>query len=120
MLYVSTRGGGRPQRFSEILLEGLAPDGGLYLPEQLPQPDIAALRKKSYVELAKGLLALFMDDVPQLDRLVEKSYAPAVFGGDEVTPLKALERDVEQATARIEKLPSVTGRIVRLRLEELL
>ena len=91
MLYVSSRGGGRPQRFSEILLEGLAPDGGLYLPERLPQLDIGPLRKKSYVELAKTLLALFMDDVPELERLVEKSYAPAVFGSDEVTPLKTLE-----------------------------
>ena len=91
MLYVSTRGGGRPQRFSEILLEGLAPGGGLYLPERLPQLDIGSLRGKTYVELAKAILALFMDDVPQLDRLVEKSYAPAVFGSDEVTPLKTLE-----------------------------
>jgi threonine synthase len=91
VLYVSSRGGGRPQRFSEILLEGLAPDGGLYLPERLPQLDIGPLRKKSYVELAKTLLALFMDDVPELERLVEKSYAPAVFGSDEVTPLKTLE-----------------------------
>jgi threonine synthase len=91
VLYVSSRGGGRPQRFSEILLEGLAPDGGLYLPERVPQLDIGPLRKKSYVELAKTLLALFMDDVPELERLVEKSYAPAVFGSDEVTPLKTLE-----------------------------
>ncbi len=91
MLYVSTRGGGRPQRFSEILLEGLAPDGGLYLPERLPRLDIGSLRKKTYVELAKAILALFMDDVPQLGRLVETTYAPAVFGSDEVTPLKTLE-----------------------------
>ena len=91
MRYVSTRGGARPQRFSDILLEGLAPDGGLYLPERLPQPDIGALRNRSYVELAKAILALFMDDVPGLERLVEKSYSPSVFGGDEVTPLKTLE-----------------------------
>jgi threonine synthase len=89
--YVSTRGGAKPQRFSDILLEGLAPDGGLYLPERLPQPDLGALRNKSYVELAKAILALFMDDVPGLERLVEKSYSPAIFGGDEVTPLKTLE-----------------------------
>ncbi len=91
MRYVSTRGGAKPQRFSDILLEGLAPDGGLYLPERLPQPDLGALRNKSYVELAKAILALFMDDVPGLERLVEKSYSPAIFGGDEVTPLKTLE-----------------------------
>jgi threonine synthase len=89
--YVSTRGGAKPQRFSDILLEGLAPDGGLYLPERLPQVDLGALRNKRYVELAKAILALFMDDVPNLERLVEKSYSPAVFGGEEVTPLKTLE-----------------------------
>ena len=91
MLYVSTRGGAKPQRFSGILLEGLAPDGGLYLPERLPSLDIGRLRKKSYVELAQAILALFMEDVPGLDRLIEKSYSPALFGSEEVTPLKTLE-----------------------------
>ena len=91
MLYVSTRGGAKPRRFSEILLEGLAPDGGLYVPEQYPQVSLASLRGKSYLELAKAILALFMDDVPGLDRLVERSYSPTVFGSDEVTPLKTLE-----------------------------
>ena len=91
MLYVSTRGGATPRRFSEILLEGLAPDGGLYVPEQYPRVALAALRGKSYVELAKAILALFMDDVPGLEPLVERSYSPAIFGGDEVTPLKTLE-----------------------------
>ena len=91
MLYVSTRGGASPQRFSQILLEGLAPDGGLYLPAELPRVSLGSLRGKSYVELAKHLLALFMDDVPDLERLVEKTYAAAVFGSDEITPLKTLE-----------------------------
>src|SRR5690348_2588567 len=61
VLYVSTRGGGEPQRFSGILLEGLAPDGGLYLPRELPRLDLGSLRKKTYVDLAKAILALFMD-----------------------------------------------------------
>ena len=91
MLYVSTRGGGKPQRFSEILLEGLAPDGGLYVPREIPKVDLARLRGKSYVELAKRILGLFMDDVRDLDRLVERTYSAAIFGTDEVTPLKTLE-----------------------------
>ncbi len=91
MLYVSTRGGAKPQRFSEILLEGLAPDGGLYVPQELPRIDVAALRGKSYVELAQRILRLFMDDVRDLDRLVERTYSAAIFGSDEVTPLKTLE-----------------------------
>jgi threonine synthase len=91
VLYVSTRGGAKPQRFSAILLEGLAPDGGLYLPQSLPRAELTAWRPLSYVELAKRILRLFMDDVPQLDPLVERSYSAAVFGSQEVTPLKTLE-----------------------------
>ncbi|HEX4927769.1 MAG TPA: threonine synthase [Burkholderiales bacterium] len=91
MLYVSTRGGAQPQRFSQILLEGLAPDGGLYVPGQLPRADLAAWRPLSYLDLAKAILALFMDDVPDLARLVEKTYTPAIFGGEEITPLRTLE-----------------------------
>ncbi len=92
MDYVSTRGHSAPSRFSGILLEGLAPDGGLYLPERFPKLDIGKLRGASYPELAKAVLAVFMDDVPQIEALVERTYRPAVFGSDEVTPLKTLER----------------------------
>ena len=91
MLYASTRGGAKAQRFSDILLEGLAPDGGLYVPERYPRADLVAWRSLPYIELAKRILALFMDDVPDLERLVERSYSPAVFGTEEVTPLKTLE-----------------------------
>ena len=91
MRYVSTRGGGRPQRFSGILLEGLAADGGLYVPESFPQVDLRALRNKSYVEIAKAILGLYMDDVRDLDAIVGKTYSARIFGTDEVTPLKTLE-----------------------------
>src|SRR3954466_4823738 len=72
VLYVSPRGGGKPQRFSGILLEGLAPDGGLYVPESFPRADLARWRRLPYVELAKAILREFMDDVPNLDALVER------------------------------------------------
>ena len=91
MLYVSTRGGGKPQRFSGILLEGLAPDGGLYVPERYPPADLKAWRSLPYVDLAKAILREFMDDVPQLDALVERTYTARIFGSDEITPLKTLE-----------------------------
>jgi threonine synthase len=45
MLYLSTRGHPDRKRFCEILLEGLAPDGGLYLPERYPQVDGATLAR---------------------------------------------------------------------------
>ncbi|TMH73133.1 MAG: threonine synthase, partial [Betaproteobacteria bacterium] len=91
MLYVSTRGGGKPQRFSDILLEGLAADGGLYVPERFPKADLARWRHLSYPALASAILSEFMDDVPALPALVERTYTGRIFGGDEVTPLKTLE-----------------------------
>ena len=91
MLYVSTRGGGKPQRFSDILLEGLAADGGLYVPERFPQADLARWRGLAYPKLASEILSLFMDDVRELSALVERTYTARVFGTDEITPLKTLE-----------------------------
>ena len=91
MRYVSTRGVAPPQPFSSILLEGLAPDGGLYVPESFPKIDLAPLRGKSYVEIAKAVLSLYMDDIPGLDEIVRKTYSAKVFGSDEITPLRTLE-----------------------------
>jgi threonine synthase len=91
VLYVSTRGGGSPQRFSDILLEGLAADGGLYVPQKLPAADLARLRRLPYAALAKAILREFMDDVPDLDALVERTYTARIFGSEEITPLKTLE-----------------------------
>jgi len=89
--YVSTRGGGQPRRFSDILLEGLAPDGGLYVPERFPQAELAAWRGLSYAELAFAVLSLFIDDIPELRKLIQKTYTREAFGSDEITPLKTLE-----------------------------
>ncbi|HEX9181788.1 MAG TPA: threonine synthase [Burkholderiales bacterium] len=91
MRYVSTRGGAAPQRFSDILLEGLAPDGGLYVPESYPRADLAAWRALSYPRLAAAVLAPFMDDVPGLEALVARTYTRGAFGSDEIVPLKTLE-----------------------------
>ena len=70
MKYLSTRGEAAGRSFSEILLEGLAPDGGLYLPERYPQVDAATLarwRQLAYPELAFEILSLFVDDIPPGD-----------------------------------------------------
>jgi threonine synthase len=91
MKYVSTRGTAPARRFSEILLEGLAADGGLYVPEAFPAADLKSLRNKSYPELAKAILRQFMDDVPDLDAIVERTYTKSIFGSDEITPLRTLE-----------------------------
>ena len=91
MRYVSTRGGTGPQRFSDILLEGLAPDGGLFVPERFPRADLAAWRGLAYPELAFEILRLFADDVPDLKELVRKTYTVEAFGSEEITPLRTLE-----------------------------
>ncbi|HEY1286678.1 MAG TPA: threonine synthase [Burkholderiales bacterium] len=92
MRYVSTRGDAPARSFSDILLEGLAPDGGLYLPEEFPRIELKSLRGRPYVDLAAGILSRYMDDVPELARIVRATYSARVFGSDEITPLRKLER----------------------------
>ena len=95
MRYLSTRGHPDRRRFCEILLEGLAPDGGLYLPEHYPQVDAATLerwRTLPYAELAYEILSLYIDDIPadDLRALCTKTYTAEVFGSDEIVPLREL------------------------------
>lgn len=103
MRYLSTRGHADRKRFCEILLEGLAPDGGLYLPEHYPQIDDAALTRlraayheQGYAELAFQILSLYIDDIPAADlkRLCEKTYTAEVFGTGEIVPLRHLENSL--------------------------
>ena len=91
MVYVSTRGEAPAKRFTEILLEGLAADGGLYVPESYPKADLKAWRALSYRDLAFVILSRFIDDVPDLRQLVDRSYTKATFGSDDITPLTTLE-----------------------------
>ncbi|RZS56565.1 threonine synthase [Sphaerotilus mobilis] len=96
MKYISTRGDQTPRGFSEILLEGLAPDGGLYLPVAYPTVDaatLAAWRGLSYADLAFEILSLYIDDIPAEDlrTLVRKTYTAEVFGTAAIVPLKPLE-----------------------------
>ena len=85
-----------PASFREILLEGLAPDGGLAMPESCPQVDRATLarwRRLDYRGLAFEILSLFIDDIPPsaLRAIVERTYRAEVFGSDAVTPLTELQ-----------------------------
>jgi threonine synthase len=99
MNYISTRGDATPRKFCEILLEGLAPDGGLYLPETYPQVNDAILgrwreiyRNRGYAELAFEILSLYIDDIPaaELNALCHKTYTSDVFGTREIVPLRRL------------------------------
>jgi len=99
MLYLSTRGHPGRKHFCEILLEGLAPDGGLYLPERYPQVDAATLAKwrgLPYAELAFEILSLYIDDIPAADlrAICHRTYTEEVFGSREIVPLKQLEDGV--------------------------
>jgi len=94
--YLSTRGDKTERHFCDILLEGLAPDGGLYLPTAYPRVDAATLarwRGLPYADLAFEILSLYIDDIPAADlkAIVHRTYTEAVFGTPQITPLKPLE-----------------------------
>ena len=96
MKYISTRGDRTERRFCEILLEGLAPDGGLYLPTYYPTIDDATLtrwRGLGYAQLAYEILSLYIDDIPAADlkALAEKTYTRATYGTDAIVPVRQLE-----------------------------
>jgi threonine synthase len=104
MNYISTRGAGFNERhtFSDILLAGLASDGGLYLPSQYPQvsdEELNQWRTLSYADLAFEVLSKFCDDVPANDlrAIVRKTYTAEVYcnvhkgtNAADITPLTRL------------------------------
>jgi threonine synthase len=100
MRYLSTRGHIDRKRFCQILLEGLAPDGGLYLPEHYPHVDAQKLEQwrgiwntQGYAGLAFAVLSLYIDDIPAADlkALCDKTYTEQVFGSPQIVPLKPLQ-----------------------------
>ena len=83
MKYISTRGVAPTLGFADVLLEGLARDGGLYVPEQVPQlEDVDA---GSYVELATAVMTPYVEAFPDFDALVADAYS--VFDHPEIVPL---------------------------------
>ena len=95
MKYISTRGDPAERDFSEILLEGLAPDGGLYLPTHYPKVDDATLtrwRGLGYADLAFEILSLFITDIApaELRVLINRTYTRATYGSDAIVPVRQL------------------------------
>ena len=92
MRYVSTRGGAEPQGFFDVLLGGLAPDGGLYLPERWPPlPPLRPLRGRPYAEVAAEVMWPFVAgefERAEFDALVADTYA--VFDHPDVCPVRNL------------------------------
>jgi threonine synthase len=111
MQYLSTRAAqpasasSTPQQFSDILLGGLAPDGGLYLPAEYPQvtgAELDAWRKLSYADLAYEILRKFATDIAEADlrALTAKTYTKEVYRNTrpgekatQITPLRVLEEE---------------------------
>lgn len=98
MQYISTRGAWAddPQPFCAILLEGLAPDGGLATPQSYPLlagANLAALRHANYRDLAFAILSRFISDIPapDLKSIIDRTYTKATFGSDDITPVSSLE-----------------------------
>ena len=102
MKYISTRGNAPAKTFTEILLGGLAPDGGLYLPETYPQvtrAELDAWRSLSYADLAFAVLSKFATDIPadDLRAIIDKTYTAEVYSNgredsdfSQITPLRTL------------------------------
>ena len=103
MKYISTRGQSPALPFCDILLGGLAPDGGLYLPEQYPQfsdTDLTAMRGMDYRDLAFAILSRLIDDIPAADlkAIIDKTYTAEVYcytrqgqDAEDITPTLKLE-----------------------------
>ena len=111
MNYISTRGEAvhshasfvdiaKPTKhFCDILLEGLAPDGGLYLPQTYPvlsEEELVAMRAMSYPELAYEIIHRYATDIPAADlkAIIAKTYTAEVFGSADITPVRTLEPDL--------------------------
>jgi threonine synthase len=106
MRYLSTRGNPSALTFSQILLGGLAPDGGLYLPETYPQfsdADLAAMRGMDYRQLAFAVLSRLAADIPadDLKALIDKTYTAETYSHgradsdfSQITPVRKLEDGV--------------------------
>ena len=94
MKYISTRGGASPQSFSNVVLEGLARDGGLYLPETIPDfsGKLESLQGLNYQDLAVEVFSPFVDECmakEDLKSLVNKSYAS--FDHKNITPFVKID-----------------------------
>ena len=121
MRYISTRGAwaADPQPFSSILLEGLAPDGGLAVPARYPRFDasqLEALRSLSYADLAIAVLSRFVTDIlpEDLAAIVRRTYTREAFGDGDVVPVLTLEPGL--SLLRVSNGPTLAFKDIALQL----
>ncbi|WP_261539695.1 threonine synthase [Burkholderia multivorans] len=132
MNYISTRGAGIGERhtFSDILLAGLAKDGGLYLPAEYPQvsaDELARWRALPYADLAFEILSKFCDDVPadDLRAITRRTYTADVYrntrhgeNAADITPLKTLgaEHDAPLSLLELSNGPTLAFKDMAMQL----
>ncbi len=119
--YISTRGGGEPQTFEQVLLAGLAPDGGLYVPKVWPQMDLEGLKGLSYIEIAEAVMYPFIEDTIAPDafsQIVHRTYNEDAFRSEEVTPLAHLRTYMDDKIHIMEQFhgPTIAFKDVALQL----
>ena len=95
--YISTRGNSRKLGFKDVIFEGLASDGGLYIPETWPIIDekkLSTFKSLSYQDIAYEVIKLYVDDTlssSDLKNIIHKSYS--CFDNDEITPLSKIDNN---------------------------
>ena len=86
MKYQSTRNRALTASPAEAVLAGIAPDGGLYMPEAIPSMDWQALLKEDTLTMSASILSALLPDYPDMDALVHRGYA-GKFETEELTPV---------------------------------
>ena len=93
MLFHSTRGGDKDRTFEDILMQGLASDGGLFMPDAWPQVNLNLLRSKSsFIEVAKEIVPLFTSssfDKEEVINILDNTWHD--FSDEDIAPLKHLD-----------------------------
>ena len=93
MKYISTRGPAEPKTFTDVMLAGMAPDGGLYIPESWPEIDhqrLSHLQGLSYVDIAMQVIWPFIGDTiekAKFQEILEQTYQGGAFDHSAITPL---------------------------------
>ena len=85
MLYHSTRNHLSAVDSAQAVLSGLAPDGGLYVPEKLPKLDVEACLQEDTMAMAARIIGAMLPDIPNMETLVERAYR-GKFQTEELTP----------------------------------
>ncbi len=121
MRYISTRGQTEPMSFKDAVITGMAPDGGLLIPETIPdvRTQLKDWQGLAFVPFAQALIARYVDDIPKdtLDQLIENAYA--TFDHDEVvpfTPLKGLAGNHDVQVMELFHGPTLAFKDVALQL----